>query len=113
MPNTHAHLFKTSCPHTKHDGVRTKQGSGIRACAIHMLHNPSASCGLVNIGELHSTLSTLSLPVYLLFLYCGLSAQTTLSTCYKVGSIGNVLVEMCAVILTSCSVVHIVHSTCN
>ena len=113
VPNTHAHEYKTSCPHTKHEGVRTKQGSGILACATHMVHNPSASCGLVNIGELHSTLSTLSLPVNLLFLYSALSAQTTLSTCCKIGSIGNVSVELCAVILTSCSVVHIVHSTHN
>ena len=112
MPNTHAHLFKTSCTHTKHDGVRTKQGSGILACAIHMVHNPSASCGLVNIGQLHPTLSTLSLPMYLPFLYSALSAQTTLSTSCKIGSIGNVSVEMCAVILT-CSDVHIVHSTHN
>ena len=111
VPNTHAHLYKTSCTHTKHDGVRTKQGSGILACAIPMVHNPSACCGLVNIGERHPTLSTLSLPVHLPFLYCGLSAQTTLSTYCKVGSIGNVSVEMCAVILTLCSVVHIVHST--
>ena len=113
MPNTHAHVYKTSCTHTKHDGVRTKQGSGILACDIHMVHNPNACCGLVSIGELHSTLSTLSLPVYLPFLCSALSAQTTLSTCCKIGSIGNVSVEMCAVILTHCSVVHIVHSTHN
>ena len=81
VPKTHAHVNKTSCSHTTHDGVRTKQGSGILACATHMVHNPSACCGLVNIGELYSTLSTLSLPVYLLFLYSALSAQTTLSTC--------------------------------
>ena len=55
----------------------------------------------------------LTIPVYLPFLWCGLSAQTTLSTCCKIASIGNVSVEMCAVILTACSVVHIVHSTHN
>ena len=113
VPNTHAHVYKTSCPHTKHDGVRTKQGSGILACAIPMVHNPSACRGLIKIGELHSTLSTLSLPVYLQFLCCALSARTTLSTCCKIGCIGNVSVEMCAVILTLCSVVHIVHSIHN
>ena len=114
VPNTHAHVYKTSCPHTKHDGVRTKQGSGIPACATHMVHNPSACRGLVNIGELHSTLSTLSLPVYLQFLCCALSARTTLRTtrCCEIGHIGNVSVEMFAVILT-CSVVNIVHSTHN
>ena len=110
VPNTHAHVYKTSCPH---DGVRTKQGSGILACAIHMVHNPSACRGLVNIGELHTTLSTLSLPVYLQLLCCALSAQTTLSTCCKIGCRVNVSVEMCAVILTHCSVVHIVDSTHN
>ena len=110
MPNTHAHVYKTSRTHTKHDGVRTKQGSGIRACAIHVMDNPSALCGLVNIGQLHPTLPTLPLPVYLPLLCSALSAQTTLSTCCKIGSIGNVSVEMCAVILTHCSVVHIVHS---
>ena len=31
VPNTHAHLFKTSCIHTKNDGVKTKQSLGIRA----------------------------------------------------------------------------------
>ena len=113
VPNTHAHLYKSSCPHTKHDGVRTKQGSGIRACAIHMVHNPSACCGLVSIEQLHPTLPTLSLPVYLPLLCCAMSEQTTLSTCCKIGCRGNVSVEMCAVILTACSVVHIVHSTHN
>ena len=93
--------------------MKNKQGSGIPVCAIHMAHNPSASCGLVNIGELHPTLPTLVLPVYMPLMYSALSAQTTLSTCCKIGSIGNVSMEMCAVILTSCSVVHIVHSTHN
>ena len=37
VPNAHAHVYKTSCTHTKHDGVRTKQGSGIQACTIHMV----------------------------------------------------------------------------
>ena len=108
VPNTHAHVYKTSCPHTKHDSVGLNR---VLAFEHVLQHNPSACCGLVNIGDLHSTLSTLSLPVYLLFLYSALSAQTTLSTCCKIGSIGNVSVEMCALILTSCSIVHIVHST--
>ena len=72
VPNTHAHVYKTSCTHTKHDGVRTKQGSGIRACAIHMVDNPSACYALVSIGERHPTLSTLPLPVYLPLLYSAL-----------------------------------------
>ena len=93
--------------------MKNKQGSGILACATHMLHNSSASCGLVIIGELHPTLPTLVLPVYMPLMYSALSAQTTLSTCCKIGSIGNVSMEMCAVILTHCSVVHIVHSTHN
>ena len=45
VPNIHAHVYKTSCIHTKHDGVRTKQGSGIRACDIHMVHKPSGAVG--------------------------------------------------------------------
>ena len=99
--------------HTKHDGEGTIHGSGILACDIHMVHIPSACCGLVSIGELHSTLPTLPLLVYLPSLYSALLAQTTLSTCCKIGSIGNVSVEMCAVILTRYRVVHIVQSTCN
>ena len=31
VPNTHAHLFKSSCIHTKNDGVKTKQSLSIRA----------------------------------------------------------------------------------
>ena len=49
VPNTHAHVYKTSCTHTKHDGVRTKQGSGIPVCAIHMVHNPSTCCGWLTL----------------------------------------------------------------
>ena len=86
------------CPHTKHDGEGTKQGSGISACDIHMVHNSSACCGLVSIGALHPKLLTLPLPVYLPLLY---SALSTLSTCKM-----DLSVEMCAVILTHCSVVH-------
>ena len=93
--------------------MKNKQGSGIPVCAIHMAHNQNASHGLVSIGELHPTIPTLVLPVYLPLMYSALSAQTTLSTCCKIGSIRNVSVEMCAVILTSCSVVHIVRSTHN
>ena len=37
---TRAHAYKTSRAHTKHDDVRTKMGSGIRACDIHMVHIP-------------------------------------------------------------------------
>ena len=114
VPNTHAHLFKTSCPHTKHDGVRTKQGSGIRACATHMVHNPSTCCGLVNIGELHPTLPYPLTPcVFAVSVQCIVSTNNSKCTCCMIGSIGNVSVEICAVILTSCGVVHIVHSTHN
>ena len=34
VPNTHVHLFKSSCIRTKNDGVKTKQSSDIRAWAI-------------------------------------------------------------------------------
>ena len=107
VPNTHAHLFKSSCIHTKNDGVKT------RVLAFeHELYNPSGCCGLDSIGSFTHP-PTLTIPMYLPFLWCGLSAQTTLSTCCKIASIGNVSLEMCAVILTACSVVHLVHSTHN
>ena len=105
VPNTQANLFKSSCIHTKNDGVKTKV-----LAFEHELYNPSGCCGLDSITP--PSLPSQS-PVYLPFLWCGLSAQTTLSTCCKIASIGNVSVEMCAVILTACSVVHIVHSTHN
>ena len=92
---------------------QSKQDSGIWTCDIHMVHNPNACCGLVIIGELHPTLPTLPLLVYLPLMYSALKAQTTLSTSSMFECIRNVSVEMCAVILTSCSVVRIVHSTHN
>ena len=72
---------RAPCTHTKHDGEGTKQGSGISACDIDMVHNSSACCGLVSIGALHPKLPTLPLPVYLPLLNSALLAQTTLITC--------------------------------
>ena len=46
VPNTQANLFKSSCIHTKNDGVKT------RVLAFeHELYNPSGCCGLDSIGS--------------------------------------------------------------
>ena len=54
VPNTQANLFKSSCIHTKNDGVKT------RVLAFeHELYNPSGCCGLDSITP---TLPTLTIP---------------------------------------------------
>ena len=44
VPNTHAHLFKSSCIHTKNDGVKTRV-----LTFEYELYNPSGCCGLDSI----------------------------------------------------------------
>ena len=104
VPNTHAHLFKSSCIHTKNDGVQT------RVLAFeHELYYPSACCGLDSIGSFTPPSLPSQSSVYLPFL----CVSTNNSKYLLQDRIHRKCISgMCAVILT-CSVVHIVHSIHN